>query len=285
CAFFKALVISSSTNFLSAKRLAYRDIISGMAHPTEIFFPKTSQPNTRRLVLRNKTNCDYAVKVRGNSPFIWIEPAQGFLRSGCAQAINVSFDATQPELLKNSPQLLQVFCRPVTRRTEAICRRWFRAPVENNAQTQQQLAQTLSVGCSDGFVALETLLDLPCNALAVQSEPFPTLCADDSDTTTARAIDCDTETACGISKDEIMALIPEEVQVATARCVGSDVQIAAARRPVGVQAATARGVMSEVATARAVNQTSGCYWMNRMIDRVFPAEEGRETVPPCGAGR
>ncbi|KHN73552.1 hypothetical protein Tcan_08338 [Toxocara canis] len=255
-----------------------------MAHPAEIIFPKSNQPVSRRLIIRNKTNSDYAVKIRGNSPFIWIEPAQGFLRSKCTQAISVTFDATQPHLLKNSPQLLQVFCRPVTRRTEAICRRWFRAPVENNKHTQQQLAQTLNVSCSDGFVASETVLDLPCNALSIQSEPYPTFYVDDSDTTTARAIDCDAETAWGISANEIVALLPPDVQASTARRIGSDVQVVTARCPAYPRAATARGVMSEVATARAINQPGSCYWMSRMFDKVFPPEEGKETVPPCGAG-
>ncbi|VDK25819.1 unnamed protein product, partial [Anisakis simplex] len=60
-------------------------------------------------------------------------------------------DANEQAL--QSPQLVQVFCRPVNSRNEAVCRRWFRAPVENTPEMQRQLAQTLDVTFSDGFVA------------------------------------------------------------------------------------------------------------------------------------
>ncbi|VDK47992.1 unnamed protein product [Anisakis simplex] len=262
-------------------------LTGALAQPTEIVFPRNNQPTRRRLLIRNRTRCDYAVKIRGNSPFIIIEPAQGFLRAGCTQPIYVTFDGTQRSIIKNSPQLLQVFCRPVSQCTEKICRRWFRLPVENNPQTIQQLAQTLDVCQSDGFVAfdvrsigfglslLKTLLDLPCHALPIQSEPFPTLYADDSDTKTARAIDCDTETAWGISKNDIMILLPPNIQANSARNPLDDMPVR-----------TAHDINdAHLKTAKAVNNNTSCYWFSKLMDRVFPLGNGHESIPPCGAGQ
>uniref|UniRef100_A0A0M3HYP5 DUF4968 domain-containing protein n=1 Tax=Ascaris lumbricoides TaxID=6252 RepID=A0A0M3HYP5_ASCLU len=197
-----------------------------MARPTEIVFPRTNQRSSRRLILRNKTGSDFALK---------------------------------------SPQLVQVYCRPANPRTEAICCRWFKAPVENTKQMQQQLAQTLTVTFSDGYVASDTILDLPGNSLAVQSERYPTFCADDSDTRTAWPIDCDTEAAWGISDKEMKSLLSGDVKVVAERCVEDGVDI----------------MMSHNATS---GFTAACDWMTGVVARIFQQEEGHDSVSPCGVG-
>ncbi|VDO60624.1 unnamed protein product [Onchocerca flexuosa] len=56
-------------------------------------------------------------------------------------------------------------------------------------ESKNHLAQILRIKTSTGFTPIETILDLPCLAVAVQAEQYPTFMANDSDTVTAHQID------------------------------------------------------------------------------------------------
>uniref|UniRef100_A0A0R3RSV3 MSP domain-containing protein n=1 Tax=Elaeophora elaphi TaxID=1147741 RepID=A0A0R3RSV3_9BILA len=229
-----------------------------MSHPKEIVFPSTDKPVVRRLLLRNNTKTDFAVKLRTNSPALIIEPSQGFLRAGRIQSISLSFDGAQKAL----KQSIEIYCRPVDRRSEAECRRWFLSPIEID-DSINRLAQTLQIKTSIGFTPLETVLDLPCQVIAFQAEQHPTYMTNDSDTITARQIDSGTATACAISETELLAMLPPDWTLKTAKGIDEN--------------GWNRSIFSW--------SLPPCGWLEKFFDSIFPPDETQETVAPCGASR
>ncbi|KAM3728814.1 Nicastrin [Dirofilaria immitis] len=226
-----------------------------MSHPKEIIFPAINKSVVRRLLLRNNTKTDFAIKLRTNSAVLVIEPQQGFLRAKHTQSISIRLDDTN----NASNQSIKIYCRPVSKRTEAECRRWFLTPVEIS-ESKDQLAQTLRIKTSTSFAPLETVLDLPCLAVSVQAEQYPTLMVNDSDTVTARQIDSGTKTACEISETEILAMLPPDSVLNTAEGIdesGWNRKILFWMRP-------------------------SCRWLEKFFDSVFPPDESQETVGFCG---
>ncbi|KAL3989449.1 hypothetical protein ACH3XW_27720 [Acanthocheilonema viteae] len=229
-----------------------------MSYPKEILFPAINKSVVRRLLLRNKTKTDFAIKVRTNCPALVIEPAQGFLRAGRIQSVSLRFDGAQ----KTSKRSIEIYCRPVDKRSEAECRRWFLTPTEFKESTSQ-LAQTLQIKTSTGFTPLETVLDLPCQAIAFQAEQHPTHMTNDSDTVTAHQIDSGTATGCAISETELLAMLPPDWVLNTAQGIdGNDWNgnILSWSRP-------------------------NCRWLEKFFDSIFPPDETQETIAPCGASR
>ncbi|VDO25435.1 Uncharacterized protein BM_BM8741 [Brugia malayi] len=231
-----------------------------MSHPGEIVFPAINKLVIRRLLLRNNTKTDFAVKLRTNSAALVIEPSQGFLRSGRTQSVSLRFDGTHKA--SKQKQSVEIYCRPVNRRTEAECRRWFLTPVEIG-ESCKQLAQTLRIKTSTGFTPLETVLDLPCLAIAIQAEQHPTLFTDDSDTVTAHQIDSGTTTACEISETEILAMLPPDWALNTAQ--GID------------ESNWNQNILSW--------SRLSCGWLEKFFDSIFPPDQTQETIAPCGTSR
>ncbi|CAG9531384.1 unnamed protein product [Cercopithifilaria johnstoni] len=230
-----------------------------MSHPKGIIFPESNNNKSvvrRRLLLRNNTKTDFAVKLRTNSPELAIDPAQGFLQAGHVQSVKLSLDS----VYKTPNRSIKIYCRPVDKRSEAECRRWFLAPPEIS-ESNNQLAQTLQIKTSVGFTPLETVLDLPCHAIAIQAEQYPTFMASDSDTVTARQIDSGTTTACMISEAELLAMLPPDWVLNTAQGIDEkNGNILSFSRPT-------------------------CGWLEKFFDLIFPPDETQETVAPCGASR
>ncbi|EFO18429.1 hypothetical protein LOAG_10065 [Loa loa] len=187
-----------------------------------------------------------------------MEPLQGFLRAGRIQSISLRLDGTH----KASKRSIEIYCRPVDKRTEAECRRWFLAPIEMG-ESNDQLAQTLRIKTSTGFTPLETVLDLPCRAIAIQAEQHPTLLTNDSDTVTAHQIDSGTTTACEISETEVLAMLPPDWALNTAHGIDEN--------------SWNRNILSW--------PRPSCRWLEKFFDSIFPPDETQETVPPCTASR
>ncbi|VDN18549.1 unnamed protein product [Gongylonema pulchrum] len=134
-----------------------------MSYPKELIFPATRKQVTRRLILRNNSKTDFAVKIRTNTTAITVEPPQGFLRAGRTQSAYVHLDGMQSA----RGQTVKVYCRPVSQKTEADCRRWFVEPNGDYEDAENQLAQVLRVKTSKGFTALE----IRTNTTAITVEP------------------------------------------------------------------------------------------------------------------
>ncbi|VDK87114.1 unnamed protein product, partial [Onchocerca ochengi] len=196
--------------------------------------------------------------LRTNSPALIIEPLQGFLRAGHTQSVSIRLDGAN----KASKGSIEIYCRPVNRKTEAECRRWFLTPIEVK-ESKNQLAQILRIRTSTGFTPLETILDLPCLAVTVQAEQYPTFMASDSDTVTAHQIDSETTTACVISETELLAMLPPDSSLNTAE---------------GIDGNSWNQNMS-------LWLRPSCGWLEKFFDSLFPPDEKQETVAFCGASQ
>ncbi|VDK74832.1 unnamed protein product [Litomosoides sigmodontis] len=240
-----------------------------MSHPKEIIFPATNKSVVRRLLLRNNTKTNFAIKLRTNNPSLVMEPSKGFLQAGRTQPISLCLDGTQKATVSGASVIstpfkrsIEIYCRPVDRRSEAECRRWFLEPTENG-QSSSQLAQTLQIKTSNGFAPLETVLDLPCLAIAIQAEQHPTHMTSDSDTVTAHQIDSGTATACAISDAELLEMLPPDWVLNTAR---------------GIEESDWNGNILSLSRPT-------CGWLEKFFDSIFPPDETQETIAPCAASR
>uniref|UniRef100_A0A915PKY8 PIN domain-containing protein n=1 Tax=Setaria digitata TaxID=48799 RepID=A0A915PKY8_9BILA len=186
-----------------------------------------------------------------------MEPSQGFLRAGRTQSVSLRFDGAH----KASNRTVEIYCRPVNRRTEAECRRWFLTPMEME-ESNDQLAQKLRIKTSKGFTPLETILDLPCLAAAIQAEQYPTLLTNDSDTVTAHQIDSGTTTACMVSETELLAMLPPDCALSTAQ-----------------------GIDESSWNGNILPWRNSCGWLEKFFDSIFPPDEKQQTVAPCAANQ
>ncbi|VDN01203.1 unnamed protein product [Thelazia callipaeda] len=249
-----------------------------MSYPKEIIFPTANKLVVRRLLLRNATRMDFAVKLRTNSAALVPEPSQGFLRAGHTQSVLLRFNSAKNASvvlnhLNNSnkdstifqKQTLKIYCRTVNRKTEADCRRWFLSPTDESKESHNQLAQTLKIKTSKGFTPLETVLDLPCMALIIQAQQYPVLTVDDSDTVTAHQIDSDTNTACMISESELLEMLPPDCTISTAK---------------GIEEASWNNNSFWYVTSRPI-----CGVLEKFFDSIFPPDDRQEAIAPCGATR
>jgi len=229
---------------------------------TDFVFPVSKRLQTRRLVLRNPTNEDYAIKVRASCPkLLYVEAANVIVHANEWLAIPVTLDFAhleKPEDLKY--HTISVFCRSGLIPAKNIAE-WY----ENDSDDSLYLAQTLKVSRSTGFAAPDTVLDLPGSSTLLETPPYPTFDVDDSDCRTAHRFDSDTATATEISEDDFAAAVAPDSLISTAHNIDSGMP-----------------------TARDVNDRGWCA-LGSMLSTFYPTTNlkvetsQKKSIFPCGA--
>ncbi|KAK0408562.1 hypothetical protein QR680_004025 [Steinernema hermaphroditum] len=215
--------------------------------PSKMIFPESSKTTTRGLTLRNNKRHDIIVKIRVSNPaLLAIGPASDVVRAGETRMFSVTYKGL-PRGQINHPSI-SIYARSIGPQNIADRRAW----IEGNSETKSQLVCHLPIVTSPTYAALETLIDLPGNAIMVESKVHPTFDADDSDTFTAKRVDCDMATAARLRHEDMVALAGDETE-----------------------------------TANIVNDNQGgvLSWLSCLYNAVFPPANGKEDTVPCGGGK
>lgn len=190
--------------------------------PTQFVFPISSRTQLRRLVLRNPTGDDLAVKLRAsNGRILRADSSNAIVHANEWLAIPL---ALHIERLTDNVELqfqsLAVFCRRVDIGREATTA-WFK----DDSDDARFLCASLKIRRLRGFAAPETVLDLPGGSALIETPPFATFDVDDADTQTAHGFDSDTATARDI-EPEHWAAVAADSFVSTANRIDADMRTA-----------------------------------------------------------
>ncbi|KAK0408563.1 hypothetical protein QR680_004026 [Steinernema hermaphroditum] len=223
--------------------------------PSEIVFPVSSKATKRTLVFRNRWH--YDIICLSDRNLLRVDPWCDAVPAYETRTSTVTFKGYPKD--QKGQAYINIFARVITSQKECDRRLW----IDGDVHKDSQLACRLAVVTSPTYAALETLIDLPGNAIMVESEVHPTLDVDDRDTLTAMCVDSDMTTAARLHHHDLIALADDEAD-------------------------TARALDSGVITSRHSLVTNGGYfgWLSSLFNLLFPpADADAKEVVPCGGGK
>ncbi|CAD5224898.1 unnamed protein product [Bursaphelenchus xylophilus] len=176
-------------------------------------FPVSSRPQARRLVLRNPTGRELAVKLVATCPkALQIDGPHLIIAPNEWNSTNMVLDANkvaeQSDLQFHS---VLVYCRLRSKFSEVGLADWFN---EEDNENPINLAYSLKIHRTIDFAAPDTVVDLPGKACLVEPINAPTFDYDPRDVAdclTARGVESETATANQLSETDLLACCPDSL--------------------------------------------------------------------------